>query len=158
MNIITLNCLIQESKNNKAFPIEINRNKTIHQLKEVIEKRLPFHDFNAYYVRPPIPPVKFDLVCKWKLLKEEGTVKYVDKNCNLKVTLCEGLLCTKNEKYSLFIEFIRVPKGLKPNPFDFRNIKINDMTFMYYIQIEISDSATSEGKLEEPPNIIETIP
>ncbi|CAG8740541.1 13773_t:CDS:2 [Dentiscutata erythropus] len=152
MNIITLNCLIQESKNNKAFPIEINRNKTIHQLKEVIEKRLPFHDFNAYYVsdyftdkslckyihiivRPPIPPVKFDLV-----------------------TLCEGLLCTKNEKYSLFIEFIRVPKGLKPNPFDFRNIKINDMTFMYYIQIEISDSATSEGKLEEPPNIIETIP
>src|SRR6185369_5341073 len=179
MDIITLNCLLQGNKNDKAFPIKINRNETVEQLKEVIkEKRLPLHGFNAqnlklwnvqilidsdeslelrddqliktgtisdYFtdkplrkyihiiVGPPMPPVKLDIVCKLKLLKEGGTVEYVDKNHNLKATLREGLLCTKDEKCSSFTEFIRVAKGLKPNKkpnlFDFRNLIINDMTY-----------------------------
>ncbi|CAG8645271.1 3152_t:CDS:2 [Ambispora gerdemannii] len=128
-------------------------------------------------VRPPTPPVKFDLVCNLRLLKEGGTVEYVDKNRNIKATLCEGLLCTKDEKYSSFTEFIRATTGLKPNektnPIDFRNLKINNMTYeevrdlIYKLRYseqydseseETSDSATSKGKLEKLPNIIEIIP
>ncbi|CAG8537998.1 4071_t:CDS:2 [Diversispora eburnea] len=93
----------------------------------------PLRRYIHIIFRPPISPVKFDLVCKWKLLKEGGTVEYVDKNHNLKATLCEGVLCTKDEKYFSFTEFIRGAKGLKPNeksnPFDFHNLKIYDMTY-----------------------------
>ncbi|RHZ65760.1 hypothetical protein Glove_311g19 [Diversispora epigaea] len=203
MDIITLNCLLQGSKINKAFSIVINRNETIVRLKEVIkEKKLKSYGFNAqklklwkvqiridsdeeielhdvqliqmgtissYFtdellckyihiiVRPPTPPVKFDLVCNLRLLKEGGTVEYVDKNCNLKATLCEGLLCTKDEKYSSFTEFIRAATGLKPNekpnPFDFCNLKINNMTYeevrdlIYKLRYSEQYDSESEGNL-----------
>ncbi|CAG8620507.1 3544_t:CDS:2, partial [Diversispora eburnea] len=66
----------------------------------------PLYKYIHIIVRSPIPPVKFDLVC---------------------------LFCTKDETYSLFIEFIQVAKELKPNeksnPFNFCNLKINDMTY-----------------------------
>ncbi|CAG8673685.1 8205_t:CDS:2, partial [Acaulospora morrowiae] len=48
MDTIILNCLLQGKKANKAFSIEINRSKTVDQLKEIIkEKRLSTYEFKA---------------------------------------------------------------------------------------------------------------
>ncbi|CAG8607159.1 3281_t:CDS:2 [Diversispora eburnea] len=110
------------------------------------------------------------------LLSEGGIVEYLDEDCIHKATLREGCLYTKDGKYHSFAEFIRATRKLKPKekvrPNDFHNLKINDMTYwevreklykLYFDQDEeeneeIVDSTASEGKLEELPNTIETVP
>jgi len=93
----------------------------------------PLYNYIHIIVKPPLPPLRFDLVCKLGLLSEGDTVEYLDKNCIHKATLFEGHLCTKDGRYHSFTEFIRVARKTKPKEKlctnDFYNLKINGMTY-----------------------------
>ncbi|POG67373.1 hypothetical protein GLOIN_2v1779513 [Rhizophagus irregularis DAOM 181602=DAOM 197198] len=75
----------------------------------------------------------FPLRVKVTFLNEKGNVEYLGKDYIYKATLREDCLCTKDGKYCLFIEFIRVARGLKPNEiptfYDFHSLIINGMTY-----------------------------
>ncbi|CAG8498601.1 5919_t:CDS:2 [Ambispora leptoticha] len=136
----------------------------------------PLCDHIHIIVKPPLPLFKFDLVRIMGLLSEGDIVEYLYEDCTHKATLREGCLCTKDGKYHSFTEFIRAVRKLKlkekVRPNDFHNLKINGMTYwevreklykLYFDQSEeedeeIVDSISSEGKLEDLPNTIETVP
>jgi len=84
-------------------------------------------------VKPPIPHLKFDFVCKVGLLNEGDDVEYLEKNRYYKVTLHEGYLCNKDGKYNTFTEFLRAARKLNPSEqvssYYFYNLKINGITY-----------------------------
>ncbi|CAG8667834.1 11259_t:CDS:2, partial [Acaulospora morrowiae] len=83
MDTIILNCLLQGKRSNKAFSIEINRSKTVDQLKEIIkEKWLSTYEFKAqmfklWKVQVHIDNYKLDnLELRDNNLITTGTVNY----------------------------------------------------------------------------------
>ncbi|CAG8518905.1 356_t:CDS:2 [Paraglomus brasilianum] len=185
MDDLKLFCLVQGNAIAQAFPLSINRNENIGQLKKAIKaKKIPEFNFfdadrlkiwkvqiradndkepnkltlhnndqllasrkiSSYFTDKPLdkhihivvkPPklihISLNLVLEVGLLNEGGSVEYLGRDRIYKATLRESCLCTKDGKYSSFIEFIRVARRLKPDetpiPYDFHSLRINNMTY-----------------------------